>query len=92
MGRIAEPEGELLTIAVHPDAQNTGCGSRLMDDFLCKATTMGAREIFLEVADNNRAAIALYLKSGFTEVARRKAYFKPASGPARAALVFKYSI
>lgn len=92
LGRIAGPEAELLTIAVHPDAQNAGHGSRLLDDLLCKATTLGAEDIFLEVAENNAAAIALYLKSGFSEVAKRKEYFKQISGPPLTALIFKYSI
>jgi ribosomal-protein-alanine N-acetyltransferase len=92
LGRIAGPEAELLTIAVHPDAQNAGHGARLVDDFLCKAATSGAKDIFLEVAENNQAAIALYLKSGFTEVAKRREYFKQINGPALTALIFKYSI
>ncbi len=92
MGRIAGPEAELLTIAVHPEAQNAGHGTRLLEDFLCKAATLGAKEIFLEVAENNPAAIALYLKSGFKQVAKRKEYFKQINGPALTALIFKYSI
>ncbi len=92
LGRIAGPEAELLTIAVHPDAQNAGHGRRLVDDFLCKAATLGAKDIFLEVAENNLAAIALYRRSGFTEVAKRKQYFKQINGPALTALILKYSI
>lgn len=92
LGRIAGPEAELLTIAVHPDTQNAGFGARLMDDFLCKATTLGATDIFLEVAENNGAAMALYVKSGFTKVAKRKQYFKQINGPALTALIYKYSI
>ena len=92
LGRIAGPEAELLTIAVHPDAQNAGHGTRLIDDFQCKAATLGAKDIFLEVAENNPPAIALYLKAGFKQVAKRKEYFKQINGPALTALIFKYSI
>ena len=92
LGRIAGPEAELLTIAVHPEAQNAGHGARLVDDFLCNATTLGAKDIFLEVAENNPSAIALYLKLGFKQVAKRKEYFKQINGPALTALIFKYSI
>ena len=92
MGRIAGPEAELLTIAVHPDAHNAGHGGRLIDDFLCKAATSGAREVFLEVAENNAPAIALYRKSGFLEIAKRKEYFKQIGGKALTALIFKYTI
>lgn len=65
---------------------------RLLDDFLCKAATRGAKDIFLEVAENNPSAIALYRKAGFAEVAKRKQYFKQINGPALTALIFKYSI
>jgi len=92
LGRIAGPEAELLTIAVHPDAQKAGFGTRLLDDFLCKASTGGAQDIFLEVAENNQPAIALYRKAGFAEVAKRKQYFKQTGGPALTALILKYSI
>lgn len=92
LGRIAGLEAELLTIAVHPDSQNAGHGARLVDDFMCRAATLGAKDIFLEVAENNAPAIALYLKSGFAEVAKRKEYFKQINGPALTALIFKYSI
>lgn len=92
LGRIAGPEAELLTIAVHPDAQNAGFGARLLDAFLCKAATLGAKDIFLEVAESNPPAIALYRKAGFAEVAKRKQYFKQINGPALTALIFKYSI
>ena len=92
LGRIAGPEAELLTIAVHPDAQNAGMGRRLVADFSQHATSLGANDIFLEVAENNAAAIALYRKSGFVEVAKRGEYFKQTNGPALTALVMKYSI
>lgn len=92
LGRIAGPEAELLTIALHPDAQNAGHGRRLIDDFLCTAATRGAKDVFLEVAENNLAAITLYTKSGFAQVAERKAYFKQNIGPALTALIYKYTI
>ena len=92
LGRIAGPEAELLTIAVHPDAQNAGHGRRLIDDFLCKAATGGAKDVFLEVAENNEAAIALYQRSGFIKIAERADYFKQISGPPLTAYIFKYTI
>lgn len=92
LGRIAGPEAELLTIAVHPDTQNAGHGRRIIDDFLCKSATLGAKDIFLEVAETNLAAITLYTRSGFHQVAERREYFKQISGPALTALIFKYTI
>ena len=92
LGRIAGPEAELLTIAVHPDTQNMGHGRRLIEDFLCAAGTRGAKDVFLEVAENNESALALYTKSGFIQVAKRVNYFKQITGPAVTALVMIRSV
>jgi len=92
LGRIAGPEAELLTIAVHPEAQGAGHGHRLMKDFLSESATLGAEDIFLEVAENNPAALALYRKTGFAQVAKRALYFKQTSGPALTALILKHTI
>ncbi len=92
LGRIAGPEAELLTIAVQPEAQNKGHGARLINDFLAEAALRGADEVFLEVSKANLAAIALYRRAGFVQVAERKGYFKQINGPALTALIFKYTI
>ena len=89
LGRIAGPEAELLTLAVHPEARNAGHGRRLLEDFLRKATNDGAEDVFLEVAENNAAAIALYLRSGFKKVAERAHYFRQQQGPALTAHIYK---
>jgi len=92
LGRIAGPEAELLTIAVHPNARNAGHGRRLVAEFIATAARKAAKDIFLEVADTNTAAIALYHHAGFVEVAKRKQYFRQINGPALTALVLKYTI
>jgi [ribosomal protein S18]-alanine N-acetyltransferase len=73
-------EAELLTIAVHPDAQGQGVGTALMADFLKQAAARGAGRAFLEVADDNAAARALYARAGFAAVGRRKGYFSAPGG------------
>ena len=92
LGRIAGPEAELLTIAVHPDAQNAGHGRRLIERFIADAATRGALDLFLEVADNNAPAIALYQRMGFTKIAERKNYFQQKKGPALTAHIYKRAI
>lgn len=92
IGRIAGPEAELLTIAVHPADRNRGIGAQLLGAFEDQAKNFGVEEIFLEVAENNAAAIALYKKSGFKLLAKRKEYFKQIGNPAQTALIFKHTI
>ena len=91
LGRIAGPEAELLTIAVHLDVQNQGLGRQLLQDFFRKAAALRAVDVFLEVAVNNLPAIALYKTMGFFEVAKREQYFKQTNGPALTALIMKHS-
>lgn len=70
--QVIAGEAELLTIAVQPDFQGQGIGQSLMADWL---KTVDATEAFLEVAQDNAAAIHLYQSYGFAEVARRNSYY-----------------
>jgi ribosomal-protein-alanine N-acetyltransferase len=46
---------------------------------LSRAARRGdAKRIFLEVAEDNEAALALYRKLGFVELGRRKRYYERA--------------
>lgn len=65
-------ESELLTIAVVPKSQRQGIASALLQDWL-KSTK--ADYAFLEVAEDNHAAIALYERHGFAVCGRRKGYY-----------------
>ena len=76
LGRVAGPEVELLTLAVHPDARRRGTGRALVRDFEALATRRGASEAFLDVAVCNTAARALYLALGYAQAAIRPGYFK----------------
>jgi ribosomal-protein-alanine N-acetyltransferase len=50
------------------------------------------RTIFLEVEQTNAPALALYKRQGFTEVARRDAYYRLADGSAATALVMRRTL
>lgn len=76
LARTAADESEILTLAVDPAAQRQGWGRRLMDASFAHARTEGAEKMFLEVAADNEAAIALYQSLGFEEVATRKDYYR----------------
>ena len=52
----------------------------------------GARRIFLEVAEDNAAARALYAAFGYTEIARRRDYYRTQTGQRRDALVMEKTL
>jgi ribosomal-protein-alanine N-acetyltransferase len=80
--RVADDEGELLSLAVAPEARRRGAGRALLCECLAVAAALGACRMFLEVALDNRAARRLYQGFGFVEVGRRPRYYRPASDSA----------
>ncbi len=80
MGRVVAGEAELLTIAVDPAAQGQGLGTRMMKRFLEALRTRGAERVFLEVAEDNLAARALYRRAGFAYSGRRRGYYHGPQG------------
>lgn len=87
MGRVVAGEAELLTIAVDPMAQGQGVGTRLMARFLDELDRRGAEAVFLEVAETNAAARALYARAGFAVTGRRRGYYHAPDGAAVDAVV-----
>lgn len=75
LGRTAPPEAEILTFAITPEARRKGMGWALLQALMPEAAARGAQEIFLEVAENNAAARALYAKARAQEVGRRRRYY-----------------
>jgi ribosomal-protein-alanine N-acetyltransferase len=75
MIRVAAGEAEILTLCVAPEARRAGLGARLLGAAAEAASAQGAREMFLEVAESNKAARALYARAGFVEVGRRRSYY-----------------
>lgn len=73
--RVAAGEGEILSIAVLPPWRRTGLGRRLLAAAITASQASGAECMFLEVAVDNPGAQALYDRSGFARVGRRKAYY-----------------
>ena len=87
LGRALAGEAEVLTLAVAPEARRLGLGHALMQHFHDTARDAGAETAFLEVAENNAAAIALYLSLGYTRTGTRRGYFKSADSLSLDALV-----
>ena len=70
--RTVLDETEILTLCVLPAYRRQGVASFLLDEAFKRAK--GTR-FFLEVNENNRAALALYSKTGFEVVGKRKKYY-----------------
>jgi ribosomal-protein-alanine N-acetyltransferase len=87
VGRLAGPEAELLTLAVHPASRRRGLGAALVGDIEAQAAARGAEEARLEVAVTNAAGRALYAAMGYAPVGRRPGYYARARRPPVDALV-----
>lgn len=66
---------DLTRIAVAPGHRRRGVAARMLDDLLARASASAASRMLLEVADANASARALYVRAGFVEISRRRAYY-----------------
>lgn len=92
LGRAMADEAELLTLAVHPNRQRHGIAGRLVRDFLDEAANRRAASVFLEVAQTNTPARALYRKFGFAETGRRPGYYRTPEGGRVDAILLSRSV
>lgn len=90
--RTVADEAEILTLAVRPGARRRGVGAELVARGAAQAVARGARRLFLEVADDNEAARALYARAGFEEAGRRPRYYARADGSRRDALLLALNL
>ena len=68
-------EAEIITIGVHPEARRTGIATAMLgivEGELCKN---GVKTLFLEVAENNHPARALYEQNGYVQIGVRPKYY-----------------
>ncbi|GAM71912.1 ribosomal-protein-S18p-alanine acetyltransferase [Vibrio sp. JCM 19236] len=83
-------EVSLLNIAVAPEHQGQGVGSRLVSYLIQRCQRLNAECIWLEVRESNVKAQSLYLKNGFNEVDRRSGYYPSDNGREDAILMSYY--
>ncbi len=81
-------EASLLNITVCPDYQGQGLGRKMLEFLMSESLRSGASVCFLEVRESNKAAIALYISSHFSQVGIRKNYYQ-LQGRGENALVMK---
>lgn len=73
---FAADESEIANIAVAPAARGRGTGARLLDAALAEAARRGAATTYLEVRESNAAARRLYASRNFSELGRRRRYYR----------------
>lgn len=90
--RQAADEAEIITVATRPEARRRGVARKLIDHQLTELLARGVAQVFLEVAEPNAAARALYGGLGFTEAGRRRGYYKRADGTVEDAILLKRAL
>lgn len=92
LARVASDECEILTIGTIPDRRRSGLARSLLHEAAHRAHVLGAKSMFLEVAEDNDAARALYASCGFLSVGRRTGYYKRPGGKIVDALVWRAAL
>jgi [ribosomal protein S18]-alanine N-acetyltransferase len=80
-------EAHLLNIGVAKSQQGQGLGRQLLEHMMAVGVKHGGLNMFLEVRPSNKAAITLYEKIGFNEMAIRKGYYPAKNGREDAVLM-----
>lgn len=87
--RTVAGEAEVLTLAVDPALQRQGIADRLMRLWM---TEVSAQIAYLEVAADNRVAVALYTKHGFVVTGHRRGYYARDDAPAVDAMLMQATL
>ncbi|GGP10534.1 ribosomal-protein-alanine acetyltransferase [Nonomuraea glycinis] len=72
---VAADQADVQTIAVLESHRGTGIGGAMLAELLRVAGERGAREIFLEVREDNPVARGVYQHFGFEEIGVRRRYY-----------------
>ncbi len=95
LARTMGRDAEVITIAAGRKVRRCGVGMSLMSALIRQLTADGVINLFLEVDEDNTAAIALYKRLGFSKVGERKGYYSATSGsknPSGTALVMRLEL
>ncbi len=90
--RVAADEAEIVSLGTEPRARRKGFARTLLELGAGEAFALGARALFLEVEEDNEAALALYARAGFCVCGRRSAYYRRREGPPVDAALLRASL
>lgn len=90
--RSSGAEVELLLIAVDPAQRRRGIAAQLLAQARDDAVARGVSTLFLEVREDNDAALALYGMAGFAAVGRRPNYYSRKDGTRHAAITMRLNL
>ena len=79
MGAVTD-QTDIITIAITPAARRRGIARQLVTAAESDAMARGAALVFLEAAEDNESAIALYKSCGYIPIGSRKNYYRRAGG------------
>ena len=91
LSRIVFNEAELLLLGVRPAFRHQGAGRALLDHMIEIAGTLGASRVHLEVREGNEA-LRLYEGASFSQIGRRRAYYRGRDGQLFDALTLGFSL
>ena len=69
-------ETDTMNVAVHPHRRNQGIATALIVGLVEELLRQGSHCLTLEVRASNETAIRVYERLGFTELGRRKNYYR----------------
>lgn len=88
LAQLAADEAEILSIGVAKEWQRKGVGKRLIEGVARAVQRAEAKKLFLEVAADNDAALALYAGAGFLGTGLRRGYYERPGGKPVDAVTF----
>ena len=92
LGRSNGARAEVLSLGVAPSARQRGVARALMNAAIERVSRRGLRTLYLEVAEDNDAALRLYRALGFAPVGRRPGYYARPEARAVDALTLRRAI
>lgn len=84
---VAAGEAHILNLCVDLDYRQLGYGDLLLEEILTRVKYVAVKQVFLEVRPSNIAAVSLYRKKGFRQIAARPAYYLARGGREDAAIL-----
>lgn len=76
LARVIVDEAEIISLGVIPSARRHGYARAILLALIAECRARGASTLFLEVAARNEPAKLLYRTEGFSELGKRRGYYR----------------